>query len=212
MSRERAKPGLTLGPVLMLIAAYFFWQMGNVAARALAPDDPGPRFWPMMLAMCLMAAGVVTTIQGIVARLRPSSPAGPPPGDDAAESKGAAETEAKRPATLRGWVRDWGVQNVALMLTLLPAYVFAVPWLGYGLSTWLLSTIVMTRLGEPSLAAALEQRSRTRKRPTSSWKAWLVTAGLASLVSLVLASLIIVMFDRVFRLPLPKSERLDLPF
>jgi hypothetical protein len=211
MTGQRAKPGLSLGPVLML-ALYFFWQMGAVPARAVNPRDPGPRFWPMSLAICLMAAGLATTAHAIAVRVRPSrQPAKQAPRDKRADSIGD-DDEAPSPTNVSEWIRDWGVQNVALLLVALPAYVLAIPWLGYVVSTLLLSTIVMTRLGEPGVAAALERRALASARPTPVWKIWVLTLALSALVSIALVASIILLFDRVFDRPLPQGEFITLPF
>jgi hypothetical protein len=211
MTGQRPKPGLSLGPVLMLISLYFFWQMGAVPARAVNPRDPGPRFWPTSLAVCLLAAGFATTAHAIAARLRPSRRAERHPAEERERPSGEGH-EFPGPANLSGWIRDWGVQNAAVLLVALPIYVLAIHWFGYVVCTMVFSTIVLARLWEPSVAAALERRTSSLAGQTPAWKIWGRTLALSALVSAALVASIILLFDRVFDRPLPQGEFITLPF
>lgn len=189
--------GASLGPVLIGIAAFFLYFSTSFPAAGLDASDPGPRAWPVFLACCLLLAGVGYTAAWGVRVV-------------AARQDGEAAETAPLAARLGRLLADWGVQNVVMILVALVLLIAALPHLGFALSATLFSTVIMTRLGRPGVAAAL-RRGRPDKEP-SLWRQLVVTAAIAVAVSIVLVALIIVLFDRVFDSPLPRGEALGLPF
>ncbi|MEQ8791863.1 MAG: tripartite tricarboxylate transporter TctB family protein [Pirellulaceae bacterium] len=185
--------GASLGPVLIAIAAFFLYFAKDIPG-ALAKNDPGPQVWPMLLASCLLLAGVAYSTAWFVRTL-------------------LTRREDQSPSPRRNpleYLTDWGLQNVALIMLGLVLLLAALPHLGFAISAGLFSTVVMARLGHPAVAEALRRRSPDR-RP-SLWREVLVTTAIAAAISIVLVALIIVLFDRVFDSPLPKADAFNLPF
>jgi hypothetical protein len=203
MTVRRAISGLTLGPMLIATAVFFWWFTGDIESSGLAKHDPGPRFWPTTLALCLLAAGIGTTAHAVFAYFRRARDASD--GEAASEAPGGSSS----PAAL---LRDWGVQNVALLLILLVVYLAALPRIGFALSSLLLSTALMTRLGRsgdgPKIVPAETSSDVTMPRP----RTWLTTLVLSLATSAVLIAVIILLFEYLFERPLPKGDWLPLPF
>jgi tripartite-type tricarboxylate transporter receptor subunit TctC len=104
---------------------------GFASPRAAA--DPGPWFFPSLLAASL-AVGLVGLVVTAAVR-RSQTPAG------------------KASQWLWFWT-DPGKLNVVLLLASLPVYLAAMSWLGFFISTFVWSVLAMTRLGL-KLAAAI---------------------------------------------------------
>jgi len=189
-----SKSGASFGPVLTTIAAFFLYFSRDIPPHGLAESDPGPRAWPVLLASCLLLAGIGYTVAwGVTAyRTRHDRSKLPP----------------KRPPT--AYLTDWGLHNVLLIVAGLVLFLVVLPYLGFVITAALFCTAVMTRLGHPAVADALDRRRDQGE--AAMWKSLLLTGVIATVVSVVLITIVVVLFDRVFNSPLPKSETFNLPF
>lgn len=101
-----------------------------------AATDPGPWFFPAILSVALVAGTLVLI------------------GSEVAKRRGRIKTEPEgKPgkSTPAQWLTFWtdrGKFNVALLLVSLPIYLAAMSWLGFFISTFVWSVLVMRRLGQ----------------------------------------------------------------
>lgn len=205
--------GVTFGPLLIAVAAFFLYGAAQLKGAGLAKSDPGPQFWPVLLASCLLAVGIGYTLHALVSRLYPGKAERETgTGPDEKVATAAEQEEARRPFRWSALLSDAGLQNVLLLSATLTAYIAAIGWLGYAVSSITFATLMMTRLGQPAVAKALAARAGRRKRKTpAAWKAWLLTVLLAAVISTLLVVAIIVLFDRTLGKPLPHGDAVGIP-
>jgi len=98
-----------------------------------AATDPGPWFFPTILSVVL-GAGVLLLVGNAILRR---------------SERTTAPGQEMKPNT-RQWLTFWtdrGKLDVVLLLASLPIYLLAMSWLGFFLSTFVWSVLVMRRLG-----------------------------------------------------------------
>jgi hypothetical protein len=121
----------SLGVLLLVFAALACFYTKDFGRTGLGDNnDPGARFFPLLLAGFLGVWGMVDLVRGVVV-----SRGGRGEVSSAVESEGPSE-----PA---GY--DW--LSVLLMVFASSAYVVALPWLGFTCSTLVFSIGVMLWLG-----------------------------------------------------------------
>jgi tripartite-type tricarboxylate transporter receptor subunit TctC len=99
--------------------------------RVVTSSDPGPRFFPLLLAVGLIVGSAFVGTATSWRRMRLALPA------DVRE-RGVPWTQF--------W-RERGKLDVVLLVLALPLYLLAVPWLGFFPATFVLATAMMVRLG-----------------------------------------------------------------
>lgn len=117
------------------------WQPVVVAAgyapldgrpRVVTSSDPGPWFFPLALAGCLVIGCGLLVGRNVWQRIRLQLPC-----------------DVTKPAgSWRKLWRDPGTINYLLLVGWLVIYLAAIPWLGFFLSTQMFATILMVRLGQ----------------------------------------------------------------
>lgn len=117
-----------LAAVLILLAAVALRFAGDIGRTGTGGGhDPGPRFFPVLLSMVLLAFGVVQAVLGIVWQ----TDMGKAVVEDRAEVP-----DARRPN--RRWL---------VLLAVLVVYVVAMDWIGFSASTLLMAVGLMVWLG-----------------------------------------------------------------
>jgi len=150
--RNETAPSLLFGLVVMVVALFFLGFAVTIRRSGLAGDaDPGPRAIPILVASALLIGGVVEALRGW--------------------RWTRSRTRAERIVVPEG-------TRVAISLVVaLFVYLLMLPWLGFALGTWLLST---------SLLWLLHAR-------------WWVAIGM----SLIFVIAILLIFTGLFQVPLP---------
>ncbi len=157
---------------LIAVAGVAIWFAGDIGRTgAGGGSDPGPRFFPLLLSLMLLVFGLIYAVQTILTAFSRTSSGD---GSEPVQSGKADETLSPE----LGW--RWLVLLVFLML-----YIFAIGWIGFSVSTWLMASGMMIALGNR----------------------WWVAAGVALLMVVVIRLLFVVLF----RVQLPAGE-LGLPF
>ena len=163
---------------------------------------PGPQFFPTILGVFFCLAGVVELMRYVAWRRRKAYLSGDQPSvpthETTAQVPLATQTEqaeqtaqvppAPRPALsarIEQAAKNWGNQTVALLLVALLVFVLVLPVLGFVLTGFLFSLVVLLRLNAKPAPAVL--------------------------LSLALVVLIAFIFVSAFRVPLPRGI-LSLPF
>ena len=160
---------------------------------------PGPQFFPTILGVFFCLAGVVELMLYVAWRRRKAHGSGDqsstPRHATTAQVPLAAQAEqtaqvppAARPALsdrIEQVAKNWGNQTVALLLVALLVFVLVLPVLGFVLTGFLFSLVVLLRLNAKPAPAVL--------------------------LSLALVVLIAFIFVSAFRVPLPRGV-LSLPF
>jgi putative tricarboxylic transport membrane protein len=117
-----------LGVALVLLGASAFWFAGDIGRTGTGGgNDPGPRFFPMLLSLMLVIFGL---LQAVIGFFRCSEA-----GSAAAQAPGALPDAAPRS---RRWL---------IMLAVLVVYVIAMDWIGFSASTFLMAVGLMIWLG-----------------------------------------------------------------
>lgn len=120
------------GWFLIVVAGCALVFAGGIPSSGVGSNaDPGPRAFPMALALVLLAGGVhqVATGSRWCRRLRGES----------------ASKESGEPIGFGSVWERW--REVVILALALGIYVPVMPWLGFGISTLLFSGIMMMRLG-----------------------------------------------------------------
>ncbi|MCA1753698.1 MAG: tripartite tricarboxylate transporter TctB family protein [Spirochaeta sp.] len=160
---------------------------------------PGPQFFPTILGVFFCLAGVVELMRYVAWRRRKAYGSGDQSStlkyETTAQVTLAAQAEqtaqvppAPRPALsarIEQVAKNWGNQTVALLLVALLVFVLVLPVLGFVLTGFLFSLVVLLRLNAKPAPAVL--------------------------LSLALVVLIAFIFVSAFRVPLPRGI-LSLPF
>ena len=158
---------LSAGVIAVAVGA--IWFAGEIGrAGPGGGHDPGPRFFPLLLSWILLAFGIGYAVQAALVAFWPGSGS---QGLQPEQQEGASSAQI-------GW--RW-----LILLMLLVLYIFAIGWIGFSVSTWLMATGMMIGLGNR----------------------WWVAAG----VALVMVVVVRVLFVILFRVQLPAGE-LGLPF
>jgi len=144
---------------------------------------PGPQYFPTILGVFLCIAGVVELLRYLACRRR-NSPGCvdqvPAPGQEPAPG-GKLHLGAR----IERVAKNWGNQSVALLLVSLLIFVLVLPSLGFVLTGFLFSLVMLLRLNAKPLPAVL--------------------------LSVALVVIIAFIFVTAFRVPLPRGI-LSLPF
>jgi hypothetical protein len=153
--------GYSFGAALLLFGGFLLLFSRNIERRgAMAEHDPGPAAFPVAIACCLIAGGVYELARAMRARRLAQPPLCPAP---------SAPKGSKRQ-----------LLDALVLLVALAAYISALPWAGFNLSTFIFALASMAWLG-------------------TRW--WL---GL--LMSALLVVLTQVLFARAFSVPLPAGQ------
>ncbi|TVR91429.1 MAG: tripartite tricarboxylate transporter TctB family protein [Spirochaetaceae bacterium] len=173
-------------PILLLLIGvttlYFSSQLPVFIQRG--QRLPGPQYFPTMLGVFFCVASVVELLRYISCRRRHASGCG-----DQADPRSEATTIST--VSFRLWsriervARNWGNQSVALLLGALLVFVLILPSLGFLLTGFAFSLLILLRL---------------KARPVP-----------AVLLSVALVVIIAFIFVSAFRVPLPRGI-LSLPF
>lgn len=144
---------------------------------------PGPQYFPTILGVFLCIAGVVELLRYLDCRRRnlpgcegQAPVSGQPPAPSGKHGFGAR---------IEGVAKSWGNQSVALLLVSLLVFVLVLPSLGFVLTGFIFSLVMLLRLNAKPLPAVL--------------------------LSVVLVVVIAFIFVTAFRVPLPRGI-LSLPF
>lgn len=152
---------------------------------------PGPQYFPTILGVFLCIAGVVELLRYLACRRRnlpgcpdqgPAPDRGPAPGQLPASAPSGKQGFGAR---VEGVAKNWGNQSVALLLVSLLVFVLVLPSLGFVLTGFVFSLVMLLRLNAKPLPAVL--------------------------LSVVLVVVIAFIFVTAFRVPLPRGI-LSLPF
>jgi len=155
-----------LGLGLLVVAASALWFARDIGRAGIAGNrDPGPHFFPVMLAILMIVFGLTQIGSGLIGRV--------------AKPSVDSETDRDSLGTATGSFR-W-----LILLAVLTVYVASIGWVGFSLSTLLLSAGLMVWLG-------------------NRW--WV-----ALIVSAVMVIVVKLLFVILFRVQLPIGE-LGLPF
>jgi hypothetical protein len=126
------------GLVIVLAAAGYLWEAGNVPEFYQLPDAPGPTTFPYLLGIVFAAVGLWLLVSPLeLLKQRSAAPT-------AAEPASAA---ARAPAAgwLRGLAGDW---HFYAMWAVVLAYLWFMPDVGFPVSTFLLLAVFTWLLGE----------------------------------------------------------------
>jgi len=122
----------SFGLLLILIGLLTLFLAGRIEDPAISDkNDPGPAGLPTAVAVLLIAGGVILTVNWF----RKSG--------GAAARSWTVEIPARLQRTFEGSAR----RNVWFASGGLTAYVVAIPWLGFSISTFVFGTSLMIRLG-----------------------------------------------------------------
>ncbi len=124
----RRRGTLLLGVSLLLFAAAALWfarDIGRVGIRG--NNDPGPHFFPVLLATALLIFGLMLIGVGLLAR--PQHPW---------VTAEAREDETQTGLHARRWL---------ILIGVLTLYIVSIPWLGFSLSTFAVAAGLMIWLG-----------------------------------------------------------------
>ncbi len=173
-------------PILLLligvITLYFSSQLPVFIQRG--QRLPGPQYFPTMLGVFFCVASVVELLRYVACRRRQAPGCGDP-SEPAIDTTTTSSTRHRLWARIEGVATSWGNQSVALLLVALLAFVLMLPSLGFVLTGFLFSLVMLLRL---------------KARPVP-----------AVLLSVALVVIIAFIFVSAFRVPLPRGI-LSLPF
>ena len=120
---------LSLGLVLLGVATFALYFSRDISYTGLSPQGGlGPRAFPVGLSICLLSSGVYYIGRWLITKLTSTS---------------AARGDLREPSgsTPVGWA------NVVIVIAALAIYIPAISWLGFSLSSWVIASALMTRLG-----------------------------------------------------------------
>ena len=137
--------------ILVIVEASFFPKF-VVSGKRL----PGPAFFPTILGIILIISGFYEIIVSLIEKrfIRGSKP-------------------------FLEYLKDWGIQNVLILIFMLLVYVPIIKFLGFVLGTFIISLILMLRLKTGWLRGVM--------------------------VSIALIIVIVLLFEKVFKIPLPEG-------
>lgn len=127
---------MSAGVIALAVAAIWFaGQIGRTGAGA--GHDPGPRFFPLLLSLILLAFGVYYAVQTAVVAMVTAS----------RDQRSEPLQQEQAPDAQLGW--RW-----LILLGFLVLYVVAIGWIGFSVSTWLMASGMMIALGNRWWVAA----------------------------------------------------------
>ena len=141
-----------IGVAILVIVEASFFPKFVVSGKKL----PGPAFFPTILGIILVISGFYEIIMALLEKrfFRLSKP-------------------------FSNYLKDWGIQNVLILLLMLIIYVPIIKFLGFILGTFIISSLLMVRL-------------------KTGWIRSVV-------VSIALIVVIVLLFEKVFKIPLPEG-------
>jgi len=108
-----------VGALLALLGGFLFWEGGKIPTSPLVPIGPG--FYPRVILGIFLALSLCLVVSGL------------------------AQKRVTRAWDLLGWLRRYRV--IILTFVVFGLYAFALPWLGYLLSTFLFTVAIQWVLG-----------------------------------------------------------------
>ena len=108
-----------VGALLALLGGFLFWEGGKIPTSPLVPIGPG--FYPRVILGIFLALSLCLVVSGL------------------------AQKRVTRAWDLLGWLRRYRV--IILTFVVFGLYAFALPWLGYLLSTFLFTVAAQWVLG-----------------------------------------------------------------
>jgi acyl-CoA reductase-like NAD-dependent aldehyde dehydrogenase len=137
-TRESDPPTRTFGPVLIAVGLGVLWLSGGIENTTVGHnDDPGPRAFPIITALILVAGGVYESIRYFLGR-----------------------RSHRRLSTVSSETSPAPDNRQALFLVAgLGIYLFAMPWVGFPAATFVFSLALMLRLGSTKVMAATASAS-----------------------------------------------------
>ncbi len=147
---ERSKTGWSFGATLVAIGISATLLARAIPVRALGGHrDPGPRAYPTVLGILLIAGGIFELLQAWRTRSRGA------PGLDATGRLEAGGADASAADRSQAEFNRGGIVDGLLILGAVVLYVPAIGWLGFAPSTALFCVGVMRRLGARWLSAVV---------------------------------------------------------
>jgi len=137
--------------ILVMVEASFFPKF-VVSGKRL----PGPAFFPTILSIILIISGFYEIIMALLGK-----------------------RFSKPPRPFLDYLKDWGIQNVLILLFMLIIYVPVIKLLGFILGTFIISLLLMVRLKAGWIRSVI--------------------------VSIALIIVIVLLFEKVFKIPLPEG-------
>jgi hypothetical protein len=135
------------GLVIMLVAAGYLWEAGNVPEFYQLPDAPGPTTFPYLLGVVFALAGLwllVSPMELLAAKASAAAPDQP-----------ASEPDASAPAAAGWFARITGSWHFYALWVVVLAYLWFMPDLGFPVATFLLLFGFTYLLGEARWAVCL---------------------------------------------------------
>ena len=130
---------LSLGLALLGVAPFALYFSKDISYTGLsAQGGLGPRAFPVGLSICLLLSGVYQVGHWIITKLP----------DKAAALADSEEPSPSKPV-------GWNETNVLIVIAALAIYIPAISWLGFSLSSWIIASALMIRLGTRWWTAAL---------------------------------------------------------
>lgn len=122
---------LSLGLALLGLATFALYFSTDISYTGLSGQGGlGPRAFPVGLSICLLLSGVFQVGSWLFAKLL---------------DKEAARGDLGGPS--RSTPVGWDEINVLVVIAALAIYIPAISWLGFSLSSWVIASALMTRLG-----------------------------------------------------------------
>jgi hypothetical protein len=126
--------GWSLGPVLITVGALTLFLAQDVPQTSLGNNqDPGPRAFPVALAVLLILGGIYELGRFLLRRARPGAPT------TAATGLRRLWKPLARPEN----------RDALILIGALAFYLTVMPWVGFPLATLAFSAGMMLRLGAP---------------------------------------------------------------
>lgn len=132
-SQEETRPSLSLGIAFILVAAFFIVFAKDIPRIGLTgASDPGPRVFPLAMAIVVAAGGLFELIRAAMNRRQASE----------TPSRVAESTGTKTIASVQSSYKNFAVLTGTTLI-----YLVALFWLGFQISTLLFSSVVLIWLG-----------------------------------------------------------------
>ncbi len=133
-SQAESRPSVAFGAALILVAALFIVFAQDIPRTGLAGNtDPGPRAMPLAMAVIVAAGGLIELIRAALIRRQHG---------EAVSTGGPESTSTKTIASTQT-----ATKNFAVLTGTMFAYVLALSWLGFQISTLAFSSVVLIWLG-----------------------------------------------------------------
>jgi len=133
-SQAESRPSVAFGAALILVAALFIVFAKDIPRTGLAGNtDPGPRAVPLAMAIVVATGGLIELIRAALIRRQHG---------EAVSTGGPESTSTKTIASTQT-----ATKNFAVLTGTMFAYVLALSWLGFQISTLAFSSVVLIWLG-----------------------------------------------------------------